>query len=118
MNKKSIRALAIVLALVAVLTLAFTGCGKKDKDKETTKATASVSQTVSETASEKQAATASVHHRSNARGNLTAPANVTATHEAANHETQTTRHRPTGTTAKSVVGGNDSGCIGDEGETW
>lgn len=105
MNKKTIRAIAIVMAILAVVTLAFTGCGKK-KDKETTsKPQVTVSST--ETTTEE----ATVRHVQQTRRR----ANITATQAI----TETTRVRPTGTTAASIIKDGAAGAADeDPGQTW
>lgn len=104
MNKKTIRAIAIVMAILAVVTLAFTGCGKK-KDKETTKPQVTVSTT--ETTTE----AATVRHVQQTRRR----ANITATEAI----TETTRVRPTGTTAASIIKDGAAGAADeDPGQTW
>lgn len=105
MNKKTIRAIAIVMAILAVVTLAFTGCGKK-KDKETTKPQVTVSTTETTT----EAATVShVQQQTRRRANITATEAIT----------ETTRVRPTGTTAASIIKDGAAGAADeDPGQTW
>lgn len=101
MKKSTIRAVAVVMAILAVVTLAFTGCGKKDK--ETTKPQTTVT-TVTESTTE-----ATVSHVRRTR------ANITATEEI----TETSRERPTGTTAASIIRDGEVGYVPDDpGQTW
>lgn len=108
MNKKTIRAIALIMAILAVVTLAFTGCGKKKKDKETTAPQVTVT-TVADSTTE----TASVRHV--APSSRTRRANITATQAI----TETSRVRPTGTTAASIIRDGAAGSAEeDPGQTW
>ncbi len=107
--KRTIRVTAIVLALLTVLTLALTGCGKKEEAQTTTVAS---SVTVTEALEE---TTAAQRKRTNPVRNVTAT-------ESAQNVTETKHQRPTGTTAASVIkngaGSNDRGCLDGDAETW
>lgn len=95
MEKKTIRALAIILAILTVVTLAFAGCGKKKQEVTTTTAV-----TTTETTTE------TVSH-------VTRRPNLTAT------LTDTSRERPTGTTAESIIKDGEAGFADeDPGQTW
>lgn len=109
MNKKTIRAIALIMAILAVVTLAFTGCGKKKKDKETTAPQVTVT-TIADSTTE----AASVRHVASTNGR-TRRANITATQAI----TETTRLRPTGTTAASIIKDGAAGSAEeDPGQTW
>ena len=116
MKKKTIRAVAIIVAILAVVTLAFTGCGKK-KDKETTTAPQVTTTTVADSETEGGSEqTASVRHVTPSTRRQAAVNNVTETRAAV---TETRRARPTGTTAASVIKDGEAGSAADDpGQTW
>lgn len=117
MKKKTIRAVAIIMAILAVVTLAFTGCGKK-KDKETTTAPQVTATTAADSEIEAGSdETASVRHVTpRTRRQAAAVNNVTQTRAAV---TETRRARPTGTTAASIIKDGEAGSAADDpGQTW
>jgi len=104
MNKKTLRSIALVMVLVALLACVFVGCGKKDKETTTT---ASTTTSVTDTSS----STAAVRHVNTAPART--GANLTATRPAV---TETTAHqRPTGTTAASVIQNGEAAGEGSFG---